>query len=36
MTRLLMKQTEPLRLPQPWVAQVEEAMGRWFVSPPPR
>jgi len=36
MTRLLMKETEPLRLPQPWVAQVKEAMGRWFVSPPPR
>jgi hypothetical protein len=29
MTRLLMKQTEPLRLPQPWLSQVEEAMGRW-------
>ena len=29
MTRLLMKETEPLRLPQPWIAQVEEAMGRW-------
>ena len=29
MTRLLMKQTEPLRLPQPWLAQMEEAMGRW-------
>ena len=29
MTRLLMKETSPLRLPRPWLAQVEESMGRW-------
>jgi len=33
MTRLLMKETKPLRLPQPWLAHVEDAMGRWFDPP---
>jgi hypothetical protein len=33
MTRLLMKQTEPLRLPQPWLTQMEGMMKHWSDDP---
>jgi hypothetical protein len=33
MTRVLMNQTRPLQLPQPWLAQVETMMGEWSDDP---
>jgi hypothetical protein len=33
MTRLLMNQTRPLQLPQPWLGQVEQMMDQWSDDP---
>jgi hypothetical protein len=33
MTRLLMKQTRPLKLPQPWLSEVKDMMLQWSDDP---